>query len=188
MRNKIPETAKVLQVSKTAEKMDILKSYMLKYNKTSAKEILMAIFKDGDKAELNQWRTLTLVNNFAHIRKIAESEYEIERELNGKTYVDKFIEECPANEGELSIFETLDLFEEWCKYQGIAYCDFLIKLYCVVNKEYPKTKSIMLQGASNTGKMYWTSAILPFADVVGQTVQSTDFIYTKCVNKQVIQV
>lgn len=39
MKNKIPEQNKVLQVSKTAEKVDILKSYMLKYSKTSAEEI-----------------------------------------------------------------------------------------------------------------------------------------------------
>lgn len=46
----------------------------------------------------------------------------------------------------------------------------------------------MLQVSSNAGKTYWTTALLPFTDVVGQTVQSTDFIYMKCLDKQIFQV
>lgn len=125
----------------------------------------------GDKSELDQWRTLSLVKNFSHIRKQAEAEFDIERELTGKTYVDKFVEECPAIEGELSILDTLNLFTDWCKFQGVNYADLLLKMYCVLNKEYPKINSLMLQGASNAGKTYWTTALLPFPDVVGQTVQ-----------------
>lgn len=87
-----------------------------------------------------QWRTLTLVNNFAQIRKQAESEFDINRELTGNTYIDKFVEECPANDGELSILETLDLFVQWCKIQGINYADLMLKMYCILNKEFPKSQ------------------------------------------------
>lgn len=188
MRNKIPEESKTLKVSKTAEKVDILKAFMIKYAKTSSEEILAAILKEGDKAELDQWRTLTLVNNFTYILKQAQSEFEIERDISEKTYVDKFIEECPVIEGEMSIIDTLNLYTDWWKFQGINYADLLLKMYCVLNKEYPKVNSLMLQGASNAGKTYWTSALLPFPDVVGQSIQSTDFIYMKCIDKQVIQI
>lgn len=103
MKNQVTETTKNLQVSKTVEKVDIHKAFMLKFNKTSAEELLTGILNDGDKNELNQWRTVTPVNNFQHIRKQAEREFDIEREINDKTYIDKFVEECPANERVLSI-------------------------------------------------------------------------------------
>lgn len=46
----------------------------------------------------------------------------------------------------------------------------------------------MLQGASNAGKTFWTTGLLPFPDVTGQTVQSQDFAYQKCLNKEIIQI
>lgn len=46
----------------------------------------------------------------------------------------------------------------------------------------------MLQGESNAGKTFWATALVPFMDVVGQTIQSQDFAYQKCVGKEIFQI
>lgn len=46
----------------------------------------------------------------------------------------------------------------------------------------------MMQGQSNAGKTYWTQPLMPFPDLVGQTVQSQGFAWQKYLNKEVIQI
>lgn len=56
-----------------------------------------------------------------------------------------------------------------------------MKLFCILDKGFPKINCFMMQGQKNVGKIYWTQSLL--ADVVGQTVQSSDFAWQKCFNK-----
>lgn len=46
----------------------------------------------------------------------------------------------------------------------------------------------MLQGQSNAGKTFWNLPVLSFPDLVGQTIQSQDFAYQRCLNKELIQI
>lgn len=88
----------------------------------------------------------------------------------------------------MSVEETIVTFNEWCWEQEIRPGDFLMKLYCILEKSYSKINCFMLQGTSNAGKTFWTTGLLPFPDVTGQTVQSQDFAYQKCLNNEIIQI
>ena len=56
-------------------------------------------------------------------------------------------------------------------------------MFVVLDKSFPQINCLMLQGSSNAGKTYWTKAILSISDLVGQTIQSTDFAYQQCIDK-----
>lgn len=130
------------------------------------------------------------MSNFGAIKDQALKEVDLLRDLSGKTYIDKLIEECPAVENTMTVQETINTYNEWCWEQGIRPGDFMMKLYCILEKSYSKINCFMLQGASNAGKTFWTTGLLPFPfpDVTGQTVQSQDFAYQTCLNKEIIQI
>ena len=66
--------------------------------------------------------------------------------------------------------------------------EFLLELYCVLDKSIPKVNCFTLQGQSNAGKTYWTQPLMENNDVIGQTIQSSDFAFQNCVGKEVIQI
>lgn len=63
-----------------------------------------------------------------------------------------------------------------------------MKTFSILDKSIQKANCLMFQGESNAGKTFWTSALLLFQDVVGQTIQSQDFTYQKCLGKEVVQI
>lgn len=182
------ERVKKLPTTKTASKVDILKAYMSKYSTNDTDEILKQIMINGCNDELNGWRSLCLVPVVNYIKEQACKELNVTKEIHGTTYVDKFMSECPAPDDCLTVTETAQLFDAWCKEQRIDMGDFMIKTYAILDKSFSKINCLMLQGESNAGKTYWTTGLLPFPKVVGQTIQSQDFAYQKCIGKEVIQI
>lgn len=61
-----------------------------------------------------------------------------------------------------------------------------MKIFCILDKSFPKINCFMMQRQTNAGKTYWTQPLMP--DLVGQTVQSQDFGWQKCLHKEVIQI
>lgn len=60
-------------------------------------------------------------------------------------------------------------------------------MICIILGKYdPKKNCLMLQGGSNAGKTYWSTALVPIRDVVGGTVNSTDFTFQKCLELIII--
>ena len=65
---------------------------------------------------------------------------------------------------------TTNLFLQWCKEQKIVPGEFLLQLFCVLDKSLPKINCFTLQRQSNTGKTYWTQTLMENTDIVGQTI------------------
>jgi hypothetical protein len=107
---------------------------------------------------------------------------------NGTTYLTKLINNCPAKEETLTTGQTQTLFTNWCAEQDINSDTLLAEMYAVLGMKNPKRYCQMLQGSSNAGKTYWSKALCPFDDLTGQTVQSTYFIWQKCLNKDIIMI
>lgn len=60
---------KKLQTSKIAGEVDVPKKYINEKYKKSTVDDLFEILKEEDLAELQGWRTLTLISNFNQIRE-----------------------------------------------------------------------------------------------------------------------
>lgn len=160
---------------------------MTKYSTNDTDEILKNIKMNGFVNELNEWRSLCLVPVFQNIKDQACKELNMTNVNNWTTYIDKFISECPSPDDCLSVTETAKPFIGWCKEQRID-TYFLMKTFSILDKSFQKANCLMFQGESNAGKTFWTSALLLFQDVVGQTIQSQDFTYQKCLGKEVVQI
>lgn len=194
-RPEIPSSLKVptdkplkLQTSKTANKVGVVKTLIEKYRKESVQELLKKIVESGNTEDLSTFRTLHLGPTFQTIFLQALSEIDIERKCRGDTMVDKLLQTCPIIQDSYSTVETASLFMEWCKEQKVEPGDLLHKMFLVCDKSLPKLNCLMLQGASNAGKTYWTNMICSIPDIVGQTIQSADFAYMHCVDKELIQI
>lgn len=179
---------KVLPTSKTANKVEILKTIITKHNKKTVPDLLQSIIEMGDKSELELFRTLRLGPNFQLILSQALSELELEARQRGDTYIDHYIQNCSYKENTFNVTQTTYLFLQWCKEQRIVPGEFLLQLFCVLDKALPKINCFTLQGQSNAGKTYWTQPLMDNSDVVGQTIQSADFAYQNCIGKDIIQI
>lgn len=115
-------------------------------------------------------------------------EIRLENEVAGLTYLDKFIQDCPSPVDCMSVEQSAEVHRDWCRLQGIDQGDFLMKMFAILDKTFPKRNCFMLQGQSNAGKTFWTMPCLPFPDLVGHTVQSQDFVFMKCLGKDIIQI
>lgn len=89
--------------TKTASKVDIIMRYTTKYDATNIDSIVKAIIDIGYTEELNEIRSLMLVNNFAAIRNQAMLELDIVNRINRGNYVCKSVEECPTVDNNLTI-------------------------------------------------------------------------------------
>ena len=98
-----PERNKpIIQTSKTATKVDMIKEMVERYNQRSIDDLLKAIMRTGDKQELEAFRTLKLGPNFQQIFCQAISEIDISRKLVGHTFVDTLMNEAePAKDQRL---------------------------------------------------------------------------------------
>lgn len=178
---------KPLSMTKPAENVDRLKTLMRKYNKFTDEDLLKEIMKEGNPTDILDMRVMNTMHYFDEVLRQAVTGIRLEDELNGLTYIDKFVQECPSLPAVLTVEETAQLHLQWCKDQGIDAGDMLMKMYCILGKVFPKRNCLMLQGQSNAGKTYWTVPLMPFADCVGQTIPSQDFAFQKCINKDLIQ-
>ena len=169
-----------------SSKMDILKDMIKKYKKTITEELLRYIIQMGDKEDLVVFRTLRLGPWFKDVLIQAISELDIESKQRGDTLVDKIIEQCPIVEESLNVIDTAVLFKKWCAEQSIRAGSLLMHMYMIAYKDLPKINCLMLQGRSNAGKTYWGNLVTSMPDLVGQTIQSTDFAYMHCVEKELI--
>lgn len=164
-----------------------IKSLMRKYNWTNEEELLKEIMKDGDPQDLINFRVLFTGPYIKTIHAQALTEMRVENTLNGFMYVDKFIDECPSPVDCMSVEETAQVHVQWRWEQNIDVGDYLMKLYCIMAKTFTKVNCLMFQGQSNAGKTFWTLPCMPFPDVIGHTIQSQDFAFQCCLNKEVIQ-
>ena len=179
---------KSLPTSKTANKVEILKNIINKHNKKTVPDILQSIIESGDKSELELFRTLRLGPKFQLVLCQAVTELEMESKKRGETFIDHFIENKVPKENTFNTTQTTYLFLQWCKEQNIVPGQFLLALYCVLDKAIPKVNCFTLQGQSNAGKTYWTQPLMDNLDIVGQTIQSADFSFQNCVAKEIIQI
>lgn len=161
---------------------------MKKYNRTQENELLKEIMRHEDPQDLVNFRVLFTGPYIKTIQSQAISEMKVENDIRGYTYIDKFIDACPSPVDVLTVEETAQLHLDWCADQGIDAGDFIVKMYAVLSKSYAKLNCFMLQGQSDAGKTYWTLPVLCFPDLIGQTIQSQDFAYQRCLSKEVIQI
>lgn len=178
----LPQETKQLKETHTAKNVELVKSLMKKYNKVNEEELLNEIMKTEDPQDLVNYRVLFTEPYIKTIMQQAIAEMRIENYFSGYTYLHKFIEECPSPVDCLSVEDTAQLHLYWCSDQGIDAGDFMMKLYCILNKSYAKINCFMMQGQSNAGKTYWTPPLMVFPDIIGQTIQSQDFAYQRCLN------
>lgn len=83
--------------------------------------------------------------------------------------------------------DAASLLRDWCDEQGIDIMLLVSRLYCVMAKCDPKMNSLALIGASNAGKSFWISSLIPsVGDAVGTVTKSGTFMWQNCVDKQVI--
>ena len=185
-----PERQKpIIVTSKTATKVDMIKEFIDMYNQRSIDDLLKAIMKTGDKTELEAFRTLKLGPNFVQIFQQAISEIDISRKPVGHTFIDSLISDCEPKTDTMDTTETAILFVRGCREQGINPDDFLLKLYSVLDKTFPKLNCFTIHGKSNAGKTFSLSPLTQaLLDVVGQTIQSQDFAYQGCCDKQIIEI
>ena len=175
---------KVVKQSKTASKVDIIKDFVRKYGMKTVSDLLVAIMDTGSLQELETFRTLRLGPNFQMVFTQALQELEIE----SQTFIDVFAERCPLIDKCMTIHKTAITFTDWCREQNIITGECLLEMYSILDCVYPKKNCLMLQGASNAGKTYWTDPLMSVPDMVGQTIPSQDFAFQNCVSKQIINI
>lgn len=179
---------KPIVMTKQAHNVDRLKELMRKYGKHTDEELMRAVVVGRDTTDIMAMRVLSTMSYYKIILAQALTEIRLEDEVAGITYLDKFLSDCPSPVDTLSVEQTAELHRQWCSEQNIQVGDFLMKLYCILAKIFPKLNCFMLQGQSNAGKTYWTTPAMPFADTIGHTIQSQDFAFMKCVGKDIIQI
>ena len=179
---------KIMKPCKTANKVDVVKDFIRKYNQKTVTDLLVAIMDTGSLEELETFRTLRLGPQFQLVFAQAVQELEIESQQKGETFIDLFAERCPLQEGCMNVFTTACLYTEWCREQNLITGEFLLELYSILDRVYPKKNCFMLQGASNAGKTFWTDPLMAVSDMVGQTIPSQDFCFQNCVAKQIINI
>ena len=184
----VPKDVKIMKPSKTASKVDVVKDFIRKYNEKGVTELLVAIMDRGSLEELETFRTLRLGPQFQLVFAQAVQELEIESQQKGETFIDLFADRCPLQDNVLSTFQTSCVYTDWCMEQNIITGEFMLELFCILDKVYPKRNCLMLQGASNAGKTFWTDPLMQVVDMVGQTIPSTDFAFQNCINKQIINI
>lgn len=178
--------SKTLPTSKTVNKVEILKGLINKHNKKTIPDLLQSITETGDRAELELFRTLRLGPNFQ--LALAQAVSELDLEDRGDTFVDHFVQSCTYKDNTFNIIQTTYLFLQWCKEQKIVPEEFLLQLFCILDKSLPKFNCFTLQGQSNAGKTYWTQTLMENTGIVRQTIQSADFAFQNCVAKEIIQI
>lgn len=110
---------KPLQVTKQAQNVDCLKDMMRKYNKYTDEDLMKAVMMERDQADLLTMRILSTMNYYRTILQQAVIEIRLENEVNGVTYVDKFLRECPSPVDTLNVDQTAELHLQWCRFQEI---------------------------------------------------------------------
>ena len=115
-------------------------------------------------------------------------ELEIESQQRGDTFVDTFLVRCPLLGNVTTTHKTAIEFTDWCREQQIITGELMMEMYAVLDRTYPKKNCLMKQGASNAEKTFCTDPIMSIPDLVGQTIQSTDFAFQNCVGKQIISI
>ena len=83
--------------------------------------------------------------------------------------------------------QTLALFNAWCTEQGInARALAWVMIACLQARVYKKI-GVYLQGASNSGKTYWTSTLFhPLSKLVGKMTTGGRFCLQDCGKKRII--
>ena len=83
--------------------------------------------------------------------------------------------------------QTLALFNSWCEEQAInARALAYVLIACLQGRVYKKI-GVYLQGASNSGKTYWTSTLFhPMSKIVGKMTTGGRFCLQDCSKKRII--
>lgn len=166
--------------------MDLIREY----DTTVPEKITAKVQAQDDKDRLLQWRTIVTAKNFRSIFSQAPTEIRNLIEQMGITYVDRLNDFKIQEEKDkfLSIHETARVFNDLCTEQGISPSILLTEMYIILSKKNAKINTQLLHGESNAGKTYWSKALSPFQDINGQTIQSANFAWSKCIDKEVIMI
>lgn len=175
-----------MHTTKSANKVDVVKELMTKYETSDFGILVRGIMKDKNTTDLDTYRSISLLNNFRMIKDQAVLEMKIEKENTGYSYLDHLITATLPSTDCMTVEETAVTFRDWCKEQNIQPGELLLMICIILGKYDPMKNCLMLQGGSNAGKTYWSTALAPIKDVVGGTINSTDFTFQICLDKELI--
>lgn len=177
--------------TRSAKRIDTIIDFIREYDST-VQVITCKVQAQDDKDRLLLWRTIVTANNFSSIFSQALTEMRNLNDNLGITYIlDRLTEFRPSEEEidrYLTIHETARAFNEWCLEQNLSQSILLTEMYTVLTKKNANINTLLLHGESNAGKTYWCKALSPFEDLTGQTIQSADFAWSKCIDKEVIMI
>lgn len=177
--------------TRSAKRIDTIIDFIREYESTVPEVITCKVQAQDDKDRLLLWRTIVTANNFRSIFSQALTEMRNMNESMGITYIDRLVDFQPKDDEAgkyLSVHETARVFSEWCEEQHISQSKLLTEMFTILTKKNAKINTLLLHGESNAGKTYWSKALSPFEDLTGQTIQSADFAWSKCVDKEVIMI
>jgi len=167
--------------------VDVWIEFSEMFDSSDETDILTAIEKKQDNELKMKFRSVLLSTNFQGIKAQALREIAVRKQLSGKTYIDRMMDQTPCP-NTLDITTTSATFLDWTKEHNLNPGKFLTDLYCILDSTFPKTNCFMLQGVSNAGKTYWMSPLFQQAHLKGQTMVSQDFKFMNCLNKEIIEI
>lgn len=88
----------------------------------------------------------------------------------------------------LTTHDTGKVFNDWCAEQNLSASNILAEMYINLTKKNQKINTFLLHGESNAGKTYWSKALSPIEVITGQTIQRSDFAWSKCIEKEIIMI
>lgn len=171
--------------------IDTIMDFIREYDTTVPELTTAKVQAQDDKDRLLLWRTIVTANNFRSIFSQALTELRHLNDQLGITYIDKLNDfKIPEEEkyNYHSIHRTAQLFNEWCEEQHISPSVLLTEIFIILTKKNATINTLPLHGESNAGKTYWSKALSPFQDCTGQTIQSADFAWSKCIDKEIIMI
>lgn len=164
---------------------------MTKYNTSEKNQLITNIHKhpknDEDKDTITN---LIRANTWNIVYKRSQEEF-IHQSINPEfsNYYTLFMEHIsqePSDSPQMSVTQTAQFVEEWCKEQGIKHGELVLEIYNTLRMYHPKKNTFYLQGQSNAGKTYLLHMVLPQKDKVGSHISSRDFPFQECPTKPVI--
>ena len=70
--------------------------------------------------------------------------------------MDHLIDSCTPKENTFNTTQTTYLFLQWCKEQHIVPGEFLLQLYCVLDKAVPKVGWLVVFGLNGPLRQYFS--------------------------------
>ena len=175
---------KVTQIYTNTEELIKL---MNKYKTTDKTTLNKLILERDEKEDQDKMKYLMRNANWRQVYTQATDEITTRNEFKQHNYYEQFMQITnDRNQKMMSIEDTSQFLQDWCKEQGIPYHNLLTEIYAVLNMTHPKRNTLYLQGASNAGKTFLLTGIFPFKDLIGSHITSKEFPFQECIQRPVI--